>query len=203
MICSHADRGFAKVLCCWLRYDGAACELCASGWVPSQGYCVPFAPLLYTPKLWSQHLAALVVPAPAPAPAVSPRAGLKQAAAPSPAPVALLNQQAASIPSPAALSPAAGPEGDQRDSSAEIESAEGEATAGPPAITALNGSSGPHAIVLTWANMSANSRPGCTHCSCASSSCARTHLSCWLASGQQGAPACKAGSAKRDVIRAV
>ena len=38
----------------------------------SQGQCIPYTPLKYTPLLWAQHLAALVVPAPAPAPGLLP-----------------------------------------------------------------------------------------------------------------------------------
>lgn len=62
------------------RYTGDACELCQSGWVSSQEYCVPFTPLTYAKILWQAHLAGS---APAPAPAL--RALPPTALAPGPA----------------------------------------------------------------------------------------------------------------------
>ncbi len=112
------------------RYEGVACEACMSGWIPSQGYCVPYAPLFYTPQLWTKHVAALIASAPAPAPAVSPRIGLEQG--PAPGPDSLLNQENATMP---------GPESQLGDSFAEIESAQAEAAAPLAALVPLNGES--------------------------------------------------------------
>ena len=112
------------------RYEGVACQACMSGWVPSQGYCVPYAPLFYTPQLWTKHVAALTASAPAPAPAVLPRSGLEQGLAPGPD--SLLNQENATMP---------GPESQLGDSFAEIESAQAEAAAPVPALVPLNGES--------------------------------------------------------------
>lgn len=109
------------------RYEGVACEACTSGWVPSQGSCVPYAPLFYTPQLWTKHVAALIHSAPAPAPAVL---GREQGAAPGPD--SLLNRENATMP---------GPESQLGDSFAEIESAQAEAAALPPEPEPLNGES--------------------------------------------------------------
>ncbi|KAA6425234.1 MAG: hypothetical protein FRX49_04729 [Trebouxia sp. A1-2] len=108
-----------------LGYEGVACEACTSGWVPSQGSCVPYAPLFYTPQLWTKHVAALIHSAPAPAPAVL---GREQGAAPGPD--SLLNRENATMP---------GPESQLGDSFAEIESAQAEAAALPPEPEPLNG----------------------------------------------------------------
>ncbi|KAL0052577.1 hypothetical protein WJX82_004191 [Trebouxia sp. C0006] len=113
---------------CFPGYEGVACQACMSGWVPSQGYCVPYAPLLYTPQLWTKHVAALTASALAPAPAVLPRSGLEQGLAPGPD--SLLNQENATMP---------GPESQLGDSFAEIESAQAEAAAPVPALVPLNG----------------------------------------------------------------
>ncbi|KAL0020441.1 hypothetical protein WJX77_003488 [Trebouxia sp. C0004] len=113
---------------CFPGYEGPACESCTSGWIPSQDYCIPYAPLLYTPQLWTKHVAALIVSAPAPAPAVSPRVGLEQG--PAPGPGSLLNQDNATMP---------GPDSQLGDSFAEIESAQAETAAPPPAPGPLNG----------------------------------------------------------------
>ncbi len=117
-------------LCSLSRYEGQACQSCTSGWIPSQGYCVPYAPLFYTPQLWTKHVAALVLSAPAPAPAVSPRVGLEQG--PAPGPDLLLHEENATMP---------GPESQLGDSFAEIESAQAETAAPLPAPGPLNGES--------------------------------------------------------------
>ncbi len=101
-----------------------------SGWIPSQGYCVPYAPLFYTPQLWTKHVAALIDAAPAPAPAVSPGSGLEQG--PAPGPDSLPNQENGTTP---------GPESQLGDSSAEIESAQAEAAAPLAALGPLDGES--------------------------------------------------------------
>ena len=73
---------------CMCRYTGAVCEACASGWIMSNGRCIPYTPLLYTLMLWTKFLS--TVKAPAPAPAAAPGAGwgrpLNGALAPGPAP---------------------------------------------------------------------------------------------------------------------
>lgn len=48
----------------------------------SEGYCVPYTPLQYSPMLWAEHTAA--VRAPAPAPQMGPLPGLPQAPVPAP-----------------------------------------------------------------------------------------------------------------------
>ena len=101
-----------------------------SGWIPSQGYCVPYAPLFYTPQLWTKHVAALIASAPVPAPAVSPRLGLEQG--PAPGPDSLPNQENATT---------SGPESQLGGSFAEIESAQAEAAAPLSALVPLNGES--------------------------------------------------------------
>ena len=68
----------------------------------SEGFCVPYSPILYSPLLWAQHVAA--AEALAPAAAEVPRAGLGQpwaiapaaepAVGPALAPIGLLGRSA-------------------------------------------------------------------------------------------------------------
>ena len=124
------------------RYTGAACEACTSGWVLSQGQCIPYTPLKYTPLLWAQHLAALVVPAPAPAPGLVPAPAPEAESAHAPGPVPVAGPDFAISPSLAAdngageqpTAPVPAPGADAEGGLAGTESVQGDALP-PVAVT--------------------------------------------------------------------
>ena len=117
----------------------------------SKGYCVPYTLPLYTPLLWTQHVAA-AMRAPAPAPEIAPRAGLPPA--PMPAPTAAPSHPP--VPAPGVppqhapvlagagqqFASAPGPSGGVAGRTAEIEGALGGADAMPPTAKAPTGQSG-------------------------------------------------------------